>query len=171
MGSRLRLEDRKFGRLNVLGFSHVEKGVSWWKCFCSCGNKLVVRGFCLTSGVTKSCGCFRKDNTRKMFLIHGMKKDPIYYRWERMKSRCLNANSSNFKWYGKRGIKISKPWLIFNNFKKDMHTSFVDHVKEYGLKNTTLERIDPNKGYSKKNCKWATWSEQGKNRRNSPKNK
>ena len=32
-----------------------------WKCMCSCGNIAVVKGDSLKSGMTHSCGCYRKD--------------------------------------------------------------------------------------------------------------
>ena len=45
---------------------HVTKGgnrVSQWLCECSCQehNRIVTRGDNLRNGVTKSCGCYRKE--------------------------------------------------------------------------------------------------------------
>ena len=38
-------------------------------------------------------------------------------------------------------------------------------------KGASLERINNSKGYSKTNCRWATWKEQATNRRNNTKHK
>lgn len=32
-----------------------------WLCRCDCGNEIIVRTHCLTSGHTKSCGCLQKE--------------------------------------------------------------------------------------------------------------
>lgn len=74
-----------------------------------------------------------------------------------MKSRCNNPKVRSYADYGERGIKYIKRWEKFSNFLKDMGEA------PTGL---TLERLDNSRGYSKKNCKWATFKEQNRNRRN-----
>lgn len=57
------LTGRKFNRLTVVkrdGFLPSGKGTTIaWLCRCDCGKLLTIRGHCLTSGNTQSCGCLR----------------------------------------------------------------------------------------------------------------
>lgn len=76
-----------------------------------------------------------------------------------MKDRCYNTSSQHYNYYGARGIDVQSDWIRedgFENFLNDMG---------FAPEGLTLERIDNNKGYSKSNCKWATWLEQSKNKR------
>jgi hypothetical protein len=86
--------------------------------------------------------------------------------WDDMRCRCNNKKFKQYKNYGGRGIKVSDRWNIFAYFFIDMWSSYLIHLKENGVTDTTLDRIDSNKGYSKENCKWSTRKEQQYNRTN-----
>jgi len=47
--------------------NHPTTGESYWECKCDCGKITKVTGYCLTSGNTKSCGCYHKIRTRQLF--------------------------------------------------------------------------------------------------------
>jgi len=79
-----------------------------------------------------------------------------YTIWSGMKNRCNNKNSDCYHFYGGKGISYDPSWQGFDGFWDDMKDEYKD-----GL---TLDRIDPNKNYSKDNCRWATWQEQGDTR-------
>jgi len=81
-----------------------------------------------------------------------------YRAWSSMKERCNNPNTKCFSRYGGRGIKVCDSWNSFHNFWKDMKEGYEDTLK--------LDRINNEKGYSKKNCRWVTHKENCNNKGN-----
>ncbi len=82
-----------------------------------------------------------------------------------MKYRCNSTKCKAYKNYGGRGIKYDSRWEDFNEFCLDMQDSYEAHVKLYGEKDTTLDRINVDGDYTKDNCRWATRQEQATNTR------
>ena len=75
-----------------------------------------------------------------------------------MKQRCLNEKHHTYPYYGARGIKVCDKWLRFEGFYEDMG----DVPQE-----CTLDRIDPERGYFKENCRWLHYKLQVRNLRKS----
>jgi hypothetical protein len=74
-----------------------------------------------------------------------------------MLARCNNPKRDKYKDYGGRGITVCERWLEFENFLEDMGER---------PEGKTLDRY-PNKNgnYEPGNCRWATHSQQMRNRR------
>ncbi len=80
------------------------------------------------------------------------------------KKRCNNPKSISYKYYWWRWIKFNFNGI--KEFRDMMLPSYIEHIKIYWEKDTTLDRIDSNWNYCKENCRWATREEQQQNKRN-----
>lgn len=128
---------------------------------CICGNQGKVTLNALSTGHSKSCGCLMRQQVSERFTTHGMTNTKTYAAWHSMLSR-VSENSVGREHYYDRGIVVDPEWLVFENFYRDMGEA------PEGL---TLDRRDNDGNYCKDNCRWATSSEQNRNkqRKGSPK--
>lgn len=66
-----RLVGKRFGRLEVFSFSHLDSHrQAFWLTKCDCGNIKTILGTNLTRGIAQSCGCLKRDKAVKN--IRGM---------------------------------------------------------------------------------------------------
>lgn len=125
----------------------------------NCKEATVGRGWCRRHYMQWS----RHGKVTPFDFKHGLLKTRFHGSWRGMKYRTTHPN----RYYSDRGISISERWKTFAFFKEDMYEGYLKHVEKFGAKNTTIERINNSKGYSKGNCKWATHAEQWRNKRSS----
>jgi hypothetical protein len=87
----------------------------------------------------------------------GIGRTVEYTAWQSMRYRCLNPRSKKYRLYGGRGITICERWSSYECFLADMgRRPSAEH---------SLDRTDNDGNYELRNCRWATRSEQSRNRR------
>lgn len=52
---------QRFGRLMVIDRAGSKKNRMYWNCVCDCGNEVIVSGFSLRQGSSRSCGCLQRE--------------------------------------------------------------------------------------------------------------
>lgn len=144
-----------YGQLTII--ARVEndiRGRPRWLCKCSCGNNHVVPSCALRSGATKSCGCSKRKHG------YGYPATPEFKTWNSMMQRCYNNKNSAYHKYGGKGIQVDPQWHDFLNFLKYI-------IEALGPKpsGATLDRWPNITGnYEPGNVRWATYTQQNRNR-------
>lgn len=152
------LDGMRFGRWVVQKLEDRVGYIKTYRCLCDCGNTKVVARAQLIGGHSKSCGCLRRDITIERSTTHGLSRSPEYRVYISMLNRCSNTKYDEYKHYGGRGIGVCEHWRKFENFILD--------VGPRPSADYELDRVDNEKGYEPGNVRWATKTQNARNKRN-----
>jgi hypothetical protein len=90
-----------------------------------------------------------------------MTYNELYGTYVGIKQRCLNPNNPNYRHYGGRGIALHAEWVnSYDSFRAWILANLGERPD-----GCSLDRIDNDGNYEPGNLRWATQSEQTKNRR------
>lgn len=69
---------------------------------------------------------------------------------QQMVQRCYNPNNKDYKYYGKKGVKVYEKW-------RENPNAFYEWAINNGYKEgLTIDRINPDGNYEPDNCRWVT---------------
>lgn len=136
------LKGKKINRLLVKELIS-QNGRRRWKCLCDCGKEVIVSSDSLISEKTKSCGCYRKEQTR---LINSLPNGEASFN---------NLYNSYIKCANERNLSFN---ILKDKFKElTQQNCFYCNCKPYKVYNRKhknglylyngLDRVDNTKGY------------------------
>jgi hypothetical protein len=125
-----------------------------WVCL-QCGNGFIATRW--KAAIRKYCGpvCYHSAAGKSTHgHVRGGKQSKEYQAWSGMIKRCTPGSSDG---YAEKGRSVCEEWRM--SFE-----SFLAHVGMAPTPRHTLDRIDNSKGYQPGNVRWATFTQQTRNR-------
>jgi len=150
--------EERHGRLVCIG-KDPDRDQRYYLYKCDCGNMKSIIKSNVERGATISCGCYLKANRTNVHRTYGFSHTRIDNIYKTMIARCHHEKCKSYRNYGAKGIAVCDEW------RKDK-TAFFKWAFANGYReDLTIDRIDPTKGYSPENCRWADYITQNNHRK------
>lgn len=122
----------KFGRLTLIEESFLEeKSRRFGKFLCECGNTKILGVAKVKMGHTKSCGCYRSEETiKRTKATKRVKNDILHRRWGNLKKDGVICE----EWLT---YSVFEEWCLSNGFDESIHCLFrIDQSGKFSPENT-----------------------------------
>lgn len=122
------------------------RGAHVWKyeAKCSCGGIIAIWRSAWLKGLPLRCFNCRPMAHNKR---HNETNTRLYAIWANMRARCICSSNKAYTFYGARGICVDPSWELYETFR--------DWANANGYASTlTIDRINPDLGYTPGNCRW-----------------
>jgi hypothetical protein len=160
---RLNLIGKKFSKLEVIEFSHVENGNSYWKCLCDCNNIRILSACHLKNGNTTSCGCSKtyryapgESGLRCSYSAYKSRAKEFKRIFDLTLKEFEEITSKNCFYCGIKPNNVS----LTKASEDDRRTKYRSYTYN------GIDRIDSSMGYVKGNvvpcCKWCNIAKSNK---------
>jgi len=137
----------KYNELTVVDFHHVgSRGRSYYLFQCTCGKQKVILGIGVTSGNTKSCGCYRKRFNKTLLPNDlAVKKHIIlqYKRHAKRRNLAFDITEQEF-------IELILQPCHYCGTEPSNNKKIKNHMN--GFLYSGIDRVDSSMGYNKENC-------------------
>lgn len=155
---------KKFNKLTILVILGYRDNYRHCIAICDCGVERDHNFDSVKNGVTKTCGCLKREY-KGSGGTHNLSKTPLYEVWRGMKQRCYYPKAPMYYLYGGNGVVVCDEWLndfkcfydwaIANGWEKGLH-----------LDKDKLSPFPTGKIYSPKFCCFLTPKENSRIREN-----
>lgn len=133
-----------------------------WLVRCACGVEFVKRGSDIRRGEYLRCRDCANAHLSEQRTVHGETDTSLHITWQNIKHRCYDTSYDGFRNYGGRGISVCEEWRnSYSTFAADIRRE----IGERPSKAHSIDRINNDGNYEPGNVRWATRSEQMRNRR------
>ncbi len=103
-----------------------------------------------------------RQRNREAATKHGGTGTRLFSIWSHMRERCNRENGDHATWYHDKGIRVCDEWD--GSFELFREWSYANGYREQPddtpyKEMLSIDRIDPNDGYSPANCQWISVSQ------------